>query len=1074
MRPTFLWPILLNPIALIGSIILEGILHCRWLTSPKFVLSILLAIGILNPTWAIPTVTINPVEPVEFDVTQVMVTGTATAVGGGQGIDLILVLDDSGSLDNTDPDGQRFDAVRGLLTNIASNPNVNIGLVFFTDSPSLEVPLGPLSTVTEPIHAELNARQDRGPSGGTEINDGINAAATEFSNNGRPDASYVILLFTDGESDLYQAVNAAENAKAQGITVNVVNLGLDEQGSQNNKKIAEKGGGQFSSTTDAIELSTLFSSGGIVGMTDTITITNKTTNQQTQVNLSAGVFSVSVDLVRGENVIEVTATDLNGVLKSETITAIRKRQFTITVTPDNATNVAGTTHTITAIVTDEDGNRVPQRELSFDVTQGPNANVSATTRTDDNGTALFTYPLGDCAGIDQIQAQLFDSTQPEPFFSNSVFSTIQPSAPTANFTATLNSDYVPSTVNLDGFSSKSACNTESIVDYQWQSSDGQSIAPGVNSSITYTQQGDYQITLTVTDNLGGTHSTQQFVEVLISNQDALMAFLQGLGAEPISIDSRSISVVIAGETHRGLLAEQVTQGTSLSNNLIIEPIGDLNNDGNEDVLITYPSGDQQILYDFGTGSEPSQEALKRYFESFGSEAIVINADNSVSLTLNGKTYRGQLADEIVAGTPSGFLSLILIDDSNPNGVDEYEVIYPTGERQKLSYFGEPPITLPTPSQLSTTEISTPASMTEFLYTGDDPIQTEVEEGTIDPDKLAVLRGRVTNRNGQPLSEVTITLLNRPEFGQTRTLSNGVFSLAVNGGEFFTIKYTKAGYLSAQRQVNTETQGFFWAADVVLTPIERPQGPTVDLSVTNTEPMQVVQGPEVTSTVKLNPDLNRPPRQATIFFPQDTTATLADGTQLDELDVSITEYTVDDNDLAAMPAPLPSGSGYTYAVNISVNGRTDVQLSKPIPFYLNNFLGFPTGTTVPVGRLDDTNQSRWDPAADGRVIKILSIDEGLATLDTNGDGLADNELGITEAERREIAKQFPLDGTRRTVRAGEDGDFWRVVINKLGNFDLNWPLKTLEKLSVKMGEIANTASKLLPKPVNWIGSLPPKG
>ncbi|MBE9561305.1 MAG: hypothetical protein IMF12_00395, partial [Proteobacteria bacterium] len=73
-----------------------------------------------------------------------------------------------------------------------------------------------------------------------------------------------------------------------------------------------------------------------------------------------------------------------------------------------------------------------------------------------------------------------------------------------------------------------------------------------------------------------------------------------------------------------------------------------------------------------------------------------------------------------------------------------------------------------------------------------------------------------------------------------------------------------------------------------------------------------------------------------------------------------------------------------------------------------------------------------------------------TLDTTGDGFADNDLGISEAEKREIAKQFPQAGK----------NFWRVMIDKLGDFDLNWPLKTLDKLGIKLGQIASTAGKLL--------------
>jgi len=288
----------------------------------------LLGISIATPAWSIPTITIDspPTDKSQVTLAQVTVQGTVTATGGGQGLDLMLVLDDSGSLSGTDPDKKRFEAVRELLTNLGSNPNVRIGLVFFTGDASLSVPLSSPGVAKEPINNELNARQDIEPDGGTAIDAGINIAANEFSQNGRPEASHVILLFTDGESDLNLALNAAEQAKAQGATVSVVGLG--QSNTDSNQAIANAGGGSFLATTDPTQLNTLFSSTRIVGI-DSVSVTNKTTNQPaTIVNFSTGAFNASVDLVPGENIIEVAATDMNGLSASTAITVIRTQQFT--------------------------------------------------------------------------------------------------------------------------------------------------------------------------------------------------------------------------------------------------------------------------------------------------------------------------------------------------------------------------------------------------------------------------------------------------------------------------------------------------------------------------------------------------------------------------------------------------------------------------------------------------------------------------------------------------------------------------------------------------------------------------
>ena len=92
--------------------------------------------------------------------------------------------------------------------------------------------------------------------------------------------------------------------------------------------------------------------------------------------------------------------------------------------------------------------------------------------------------------------------------------------------------------------------------------------------------------------------------------------------------------------------------------------------------------------------------------------------------------------------------------------------------------------------------------TAFLYTGPNPIQTGVAEGTIDPVRVAVIRGRVLDRQDNPLPGVNITVHNHSEFGQTMSRADSRFDMAVNGGGQLTLQYAKDSYLPAQRQVDT--------------------------------------------------------------------------------------------------------------------------------------------------------------------------------------------------------------------------------------------------------------------------------
>lgn len=317
--------------------------------------------------------------------------------------------------------------------------------------------------------------------------------------------------------------------------------------------------------------------------------------------------------------------------------------------------------------------------------------------------------------------------------------------------------------------------------------------------------------------------------------------------------------------------------------------------------------------------------------------------------------------------------------------------------------------------------------TQFLYSGSNPIQTGVVAGTIDAKRAAVIRGNVSDINGNPISGVTITLLNHPEYGQTLSRVDGWFDMAVNGGGLLTINYQKTGYLPVQRQVNAPWQDYINADDVIMLSRD-PTVTAVDLSGSTT--FQVARGNMVTDASGS--------RQATVLFPAGTTAQVynPDGSTktVNSLHLHFTEFTVGPNGPNAMPAPLPPTSDYTYAVEIGSDEVTtkiagkDVLFNQPVYYYLDNFLGFPVGIPVPVGYYDQ-DKAAWIPDFDGRIVKIVSITNGMADLDTDGNNVADNDpvLGITDAERTQLAMLYSVGKT-----------FERVPLTHFSLFDLNYP------------------------------------
>ncbi|MBN1570137.1 MAG: hypothetical protein JXA73_20005 [Acidobacteria bacterium] len=326
--------------------------------------------------------------------------------------------------------------------------------------------------------------------------------------------------------------------------------------------------------------------------------------------------------------------------------------------------------------------------------------------------------------------------------------------------------------------------------------------------------------------------------------------------------------------------------------------------------------------------------------------------------------------------------------------------------------------------LDPTIATTMEDAVKFLYTGANPIQRGVESGVMNPIRLAVVKGKVFDRAGDPLPGVNVTILNHPEFGYTLSRLDGGYDMAVNGGGLLMVNFEKEGYLPAQRPANTPWQDYVLIEEIRMVTLDT-EVTAVDLSATD---IQVARSSVVTDEDGT--------RQVTMLFAPGTTATmqLPDGTtqDLSMMHVRATEYTVGPNGPEAMPAPLPPQSAYTYAAEFSVDealaaGAVRVQFNQTIVTYVDNFLNFPAGTIVPVGYYDRM-QGLWIATDSGRVIKIMGNVNGLAEVDTDGDNVGDNDpaLGITDVERSQMAALY-----------AENQSLWRVQIKHFTPFDLNW-------------------------------------
>ena len=332
-----------------------------------------------------------------------------------------------------------------------------------------------------------------------------------------------------------------------------------------------------------------------------------------------------------------------------------------------------------------------------------------------------------------------------------------------------------------------------------------------------------------------------------------------------------------------------------------------------------------------------------------------------------------------------------------------------------------------PANNSTVAVDFTAS-TEFLYSGNNPVQRGVVTGTIDKNNASVIRGLVLDRMNTALSGVKITILNHPEYGYTYSRDDGKFDMVVNGGEILAINYEQNGYMTLQRNTEIPEQDYTVIDNVVMTPYST-KVTEVNLQ-TQTTPFSVVEG-EVTNDA-------RGERKATVLFPKTATVQMImpDGTTQSlngSMHVRATEYTAGDNGPSAMPAELPDGVAYTYCVELSIDeaksaGATGVTFSQPVINYVENFQNFPVGDIVPTYYYDK-QQGKWIRTEDGKVIAIVSITNSLADIDIDNDGVADDvtAIGITDDERKNIATLY---------QAGTE--LWRTPISHFTPIDHNWP------------------------------------
>ena len=160
-----------------------------------------------------------------------------------KGVDLVIVLDTSKSMDANDVTPSRLSKAKFELNKLIKTLNGDrVSIIVFAGSSHLYLPL---TTDYEAALLFLNEIEtDMIPNQGTSLSSALNTALTAFTEE--LEKFKVVLLVTDGEDHEGEAIDVAKRATMAGMIINTVAVGSDEGGlipieSNNKYKLDKKG-----------------------------------------------------------------------------------------------------------------------------------------------------------------------------------------------------------------------------------------------------------------------------------------------------------------------------------------------------------------------------------------------------------------------------------------------------------------------------------------------------------------------------------------------------------------------------------------------------------------------------------------------------------------------------------------------------------------------------------------------------------------------------------------------------------------------------------------------------------------
>jgi RHS repeat-associated protein len=327
------------------------------------------------------------------------------------------------------------------------------------------------------------------------------------------------------------------------------------------------------------------------------------------------------------------------------------------------------------------------------------------------------------------------------------------------------------------------------------------------------------------------------------------------------------------------------------------------------------------------------------------------------------------------------------------------------------------------AQVMVTGNPEPPAVGSFAETYQNLIPADATIESYDSRRFSVITGLVYGVDESPMADVSVTIHGHPEYGTAFTGADGRFSIPMEGGATFTIAYNKDGWLTSHRQAYVPWNDIAIAEKVVM--IARDTASTT--IAFDGDPATVVTHQSSMLTDEFGS------RSCSMVFTGDNRAYLTDenGNDVYEL-TTITARATAYATPESMPAVLPPNSGFTYCVELAVDGAQRVRFARPVVVWVDNYLGFDVGEIVPVGYYD-RDRGVWVPSDNGKVVRLLDTDsDGIVdSLDATGNGQPDdlNGDGFFTDE---------VYGISDPARFIPGATFWRVAVTHFTPWDCNWP------------------------------------